>query len=343
MNTAFNNWCTLPTPMGEFRMYDTGNEDIRIICLGDIMDQGSEPLLRVHSSCIASEVFGALDCDCADQLQETMKLIASEGRGVVLHLHQEGRGQGLSLKIKAVRAMEVNKQDTVEAFDSLGLEQDIRCYAEAVNILEKVGINSVRLISNNPRKASFLKNRGIQVNTVNTNPTIRPENEEYLHSKNNKLGHKLPLDTATQTSSPINFYHSDQPWGELSNFSRHSMFIDGKIWPTAEHYYQAQKYKGTTHEEDIRQCSTPILAKIKATSLVLKRLPNWSEIKENIMLKALRAKFQQHPDLKIKLLNSGTRLLVEHTKNDNYWGDSGDGSGLNRLGHLLMQVRKELS
>ena len=70
-------WCSLPTPMGEFRMYDSGDEHVRVVCLGEIEDQGPEPLLRVHSSCLASEVFGAVDCDCADQLREAMKLGAA--------------------------------------------------------------------------------------------------------------------------------------------------------------------------------------------------------------------------------------------------------------------------
>ena len=85
-------------------------------------------MLRIHSSCIASEVFGALDCDCADQLEESMRMIAEHGSGIVIHLHQEGRGQGLSKKIEAISLMQKKQLDTVEAFDQLHLAHDIRDY-----------------------------------------------------------------------------------------------------------------------------------------------------------------------------------------------------------------------
>jgi GTP cyclohydrolase II len=341
-NTAAPNWCTLPTPMGRFRMYDTGDEDVRIVCMGNINAQGDAPLLRIHSSCLASEVFGALDCDCADQLREAMKRIANEGKGIVIHLHQEGRGQGLSKKIRAVRLMETVKFDTVEAFEALGLEQDTRDYTEAVKILKRFKLNSVRLISNNPRKRRFLEHSGIRVSSENTHPNVRLENEEYLHTKNEKLGHNLPLEDASDQAD-ILFYHSDQPWGELSNFSRHSVFLHDRVWPTVEHFYQAQKFIDRSLVEKVRRCHTPMLAKIMASSLTEEhRREDWGKIKETVMLEGLRAKFEQHPDLREQLVESGERLLIEHTRNDNYWGDGGNGVGANRLGKLLMQVRAAL-
>lgn len=340
---ALEIWCGLPTPMGEFRMYDSGDDHLRIVCLGEIEDQGVEPLLRIHSSCLASEVFGAVDCDCADQLRESMKLIATEGRGLIVHLHQEGRGQGLSQKIRAIHRMQQDGLDTVEAFDALGLEQDIRCYDAAVRLLQRLDIWSVRLISNNPRKSRYLQEHGVRVSMVNTHPTVRPESAEYLKSKKVKLGHQLPLEADGHLNGTIRFYHSDQPWGELSNFSRHAVFIGGRMWPTVEHFYQAQKFPNTPHEEAIRCCQTPMVAKVCATALTEKyRRQDWPAVKELVMLEGLRAKFGQHPDLANKLKRSGDRLLVEHTRNDTYWGDGGDGTGENRLGHLLMQVRAEL-
>jgi len=343
VQNILKNWCVLPTPMGEFRMYDSDDEHTRIISFGAFEHLGTEPLLRLHSSCLASEVFGALDCDCADQLREAMKLIASEGRGLVVHLHQEGRGQGLSHKIQAIHRMQRDGLDTVEAFDALGLKQDMRSYDEAVHLLHHLGISSVRLISNNPRKVRYLQQHGVRVTMVSTHPIIRPENAEYLKTKNTKLGHQLPLEVNGRLNGAIHFYHSDQPWGELSNFSRHAVFIQGRVWPTVEHFYQAQKFTDIPHGESIRCCETPILAKIRATALTEEhRHLDWPTVKEAVMLEGLRAKFSQHPDLAKLLLSSGDRLLVEHTRNDTYWGDGGDGSGKNRLGHLLMQVRTEL-
>jgi GTP cyclohydrolase II len=288
-------------------------------------------------------VFGALDCDCADQLREAMKLIMTEGRGLVIHIHQEGRGQGLSKKIRAVGLMQRAQLDTVEAFEKLGLEQDIRRYDAAVQVLRNAGIDSVRLISNNPRKIRYLQQHGIQVEMVNTHPRIRAENAEYLKTKKAKLGHHLPLEYIDDPDSVINFYHSDQPWDEFTNFSQHAIYLHDQVWPTIEHFYQAQKFAGTDYEETIRTCPTPLLAKNRAKALAAEySRPDWYRVRDDVMLTALRAKFTQHPDLRIRLLSTGTRKLVEHTGHDNYWADGGDGTGRNRLGELLMQVRTEL-
>jgi len=228
------NWCILPTIFGNFRMSDTQDEGIRVISVIPIEEINNNPLIRIHSSCIASQVFGAQDCDCRDQLHESMKLIANEKQGFIIHLHQEGRGHGLSKKIKAVSTMQKDNCDTVESFDKLGFKQDIRDFSKAIDIIKSLNLTSVRLISNNPYKVNALTTEGIEVNKIPTHPKIRKENREYLFSKNEKLGHTLPLDIVN-TTEDIYFYHSDQIWGELSNFSRHAVFIDSKIWPTVEH------------------------------------------------------------------------------------------------------------
>lgn len=343
-NSAFGSWCELPTTLGIFRMYDSGDERVRILTIGDIRAQGSHPLVRIQSSCMASEIFAARDCDCADQLRESMKLIATEGRGIILHLHQEGRGHGLSTKIRAVGMMQREHLDTTEAFDALGVEQDIRTYSSVVALLNGLGIDSVRLISNNPRKRDFLQASSIRVEMVSTHPVSRPENREYLQTKNAKLGHHLPLgDDVDQSSNPITFYHSDQPWGWLSNFSDHAIFMRSRVWPSVEHFYQAQKFVGTPNEEVIRLAETPTQAKLRAQEIAgSHRRVDWDLIKEHVMLEGLRAKFSQHPDLCRSLLATGERKLAERTTSDSYWGDGGDGLGRNRLGTLLMQVREEL-
>lgn len=329
--------------MGEFRMYDSGDDAVCIVSLGDLRELGARPLVRIHSSCMASEVFAARDCDCADQIREAMKRIATEGRGFLIHLRQEGRGHGLSLKIRAVGQMQRCGLDTVEAFEALGVEPDVRSYEGAVNVLRRLGISSVRLLTNNPRKARFLESVGVRVETVSTHPTVRAENRAYLASKNHKLGHRIPLEHDDDPSAPIRFYHSDQPWGALSNFSSHAILLRRRIWPTVEHYYQGQKFAGTIHEEAIRTAETPTLAKRRAEELTPDhRRADWATVKDRVMLAALRAKFQQHPDLCEQLLHTGDRELVEHTTNDTYWGDGGDGRGRNRLGELLMRVRGEL-
>ncbi len=336
-----DNWCELPTAMGDFRMYDLNDESLRLVCLGDVRHLGPRPLLRLHSSCLASEVFGALDCDCADQLRESMKLIAMHGRGLILHLHQEGRGQGLSHKIRAVGAMQREGLDTFEAFESLGLEQDTRTYGGAVEVLRVLGLFDVRLITNNHRKANFLREHGIVVETVPTHPCVRPQNAEYLRTKRERLGHALELDTPAG-GGDVCFYHSDQPYGVFSNFSAHAVFLHGRIWPTTEHYYQSQKFHGSEREELVRCARTPTLAKRLATRWRDERRSDWSAVRVGVMREALAAKFDQHPDLRELLVRTRSRRLREHTELDSFWGDGGDDSGENMLGRLLMDVRRGL-
>ena len=338
-----DNWCPLPTSFGNFRMYDTGNEEIRIVSLGDINELRQPVLIRIHSSCLASEVFGALDCDCADQLSESIKLISTEGEGIIFHLHQEGRGQGLSNKIRAVRMMEIESIDTAESFEKLGLKQDVRNYDPIALMIKQLSISSVRLISNNPRKKSYLEAKGIEVSTVNTHPTLRTENEAYLHSKNEKLGHNIPISQEMELTEVIEFYHSDQPWGEFSNFSRHAVFIDNVIWNTVEHFYQASKFEKTEHIEFVRRSPSPMAAKERALNLKSFKRANWEEEKEKVMYRGITAKFLQHPELEKKLISTGSAHLIELTSKDPYWGQSKDGKGSNRLGELLMSLRNELS
>jgi ribA/ribD-fused uncharacterized protein len=140
----------------------------------------------------------------------------------------------------------------------------------------------------------------------------------------------------------INFYSTAGEYGCFSNFSRHSIFLKGKRWPTSEHYFQAQKFAGTEHEEAVRLCKKPGEAAAMGRDRKRPLRRDWESVKEQVMLEALRAKFTQHNDLKAILLGTGDAVLVEHTAKDSYWGDGGDGSGKNRLGQLLMKVRDEL-
>ena len=140
----------------------------------------------------------------------------------------------------------------------------------------------------------------------------------------------------------INFYSTTGEHGCFSNFSRHSIFLAGKRWPTSEHFFQAMKFAGTEHEETVRLCKTPMQAAEMGRSRKLPLRREWESVKDKIMLEAVWAKFSQHDDLKAILLGTGDAKLVEHTERDAYWGDGGDGSGRNRLGQILMQIREQL-
>lgn len=141
---------------------------------------------------------------------------------------------------------------------------------------------------------------------------------------------------------PILFYSTKGTYGAFSNFSAHPFVIGGKRWPTTEHYFQAQKFAGTEHEEAIRLIDSPMVAARMGRSRQRPLRKDWDAAKDDIMRTALHAKFTQHQDLQTLLLSTGEAQLIEHTKNDSYWADGGDGSGKNRLGILLMELRDQL-
>jgi len=140
----------------------------------------------------------------------------------------------------------------------------------------------------------------------------------------------------------IKFYKTSDPYGCFSNFAAFPINLKGKVWPTTEHYFQGQKFPESQHEEDIRLCKSPMIAARMGRDRSKPLRPDWETIKDDIMREALRAKFTQHPDLKTTLLETGDAEIIEHTTNDRYWGDGGDGSGRNMLGRLLMEIRSEL-
>ena len=143
-------------------------------------------------------------------------------------------------------------------------------------------------------------------------------------------------------SNAIRFYRVGDAYGEFSNFSPHPIEIEGKPWPTSEHYFQAKKFVGTEHEELIRRCESPMTAARPGRDRSLPLRADWESVKDDVMRTALRAKFTQHPALGELLLSTGDAPIVEHTANDRYWADGGDGSGTNRLGELLVELRGEL-
>lgn len=140
----------------------------------------------------------------------------------------------------------------------------------------------------------------------------------------------------------IKFYSVNDEYGQLSNFALFPIKIDGKLWPSSEHYFQAQKFSDIHYQEKIRRTRSPMQAAILGRDRKQKLRRDWNSIKESIMLKALYAKFTQHEELRLLLCETGNAKLIEHTDNDTYWGDGGDGKGENRLGLLLMHVRESL-
>jgi len=140
----------------------------------------------------------------------------------------------------------------------------------------------------------------------------------------------------------IKFYSVREPYGCFSNFSKHKVFIQ-TTWPTTEHYFQAQKFLDMALQLKIRAAKSPMIAARMGRNRSWPLRPDWDDAKDDIMRTAIRAKVMQHADVRETLLATGDAEIVEHTSNDRYWGDGGDGSGSNMLGRILMEVRAELT
>jgi len=140
----------------------------------------------------------------------------------------------------------------------------------------------------------------------------------------------------------IQFYKVNDPYGEFSNFASSPIVLESQVWPTVEHYFQASKFEDFRIGDMIRSMKSPMDAAKEGRNRANKLKSNWEEIKDRVMYKALKAKFLQHPALKKILLKTEDMVIIEHTSNDSYWADGGDGSGKNMLGTLLMRVREEL-
>lgn len=184
----------MPTQFGHFKLIafqekNTSNEHLALI-KGDW--QAGEPIMvRVHSSCFTGDILGSLRCDCGEQLHKAMQMVEEEGKGVILYMNQEGRGIGLVNKLKAYRLQEEG-MDTVEANLHLGFQMDQRDYGVGAQILRHLGIQKLRLISNNPKKRVGLIGYGLEiVDNVPLKIDPNPHNERYLQTKRDKLGHEI--------------------------------------------------------------------------------------------------------------------------------------------------------
>ena len=186
-----------PTRWGKFRIHgfeasyengsDRAKEEAVALVMGDVTS--TPPLVRIHSQCLTGDVFGSLRCDCRQQLEMALSMIAEQGAGVLIYEQQEGRGIGLMAKLQAYELQDAGL-DTVEANERLGFKADHRNFTLPGEILKALGIQKVRLLSNNPDKVSALEQAGIEVvERVPCEVAPSPHAEDYLKTKKEKLGH----------------------------------------------------------------------------------------------------------------------------------------------------------
>ena len=187
----------IPSRYGELRViaYSVSHEEQvpLAIILGDLKSVPA-PVVRMHSSCFTGDLLASLRCDCGDQLQIALSMIAKEGCGAVVYLPQEGRGIGLVSKLQAY-VLQDQGLDTVEANHKLGFKADIRDYMVGLQILKDLGLNQIRLLTNNPKKTDAFVYAGVDLQVVEQIPIIAPpevERRDYLATKRDKMGHRLP-------------------------------------------------------------------------------------------------------------------------------------------------------
>lgn len=181
----------LPTVHGEFdiHVFENANKQEHVLLTHGLPNNDIVPLIRIHSECLTGDAFGSLKCDCGPQLNTAMQLIIAHGCGAILYLRQEGRGIGLTNKIRAY-ALQDQGHDTVEANTLLGLPDDARTYEMCQVMLERVGVNKAYLLTNNPDKLHALETLGIDIiKRVPLVPSVNAHNFAYLKVKQAKMGH----------------------------------------------------------------------------------------------------------------------------------------------------------
>lgn len=290
-------------------------------------------LVRIHSECHFGDVFRAKNCDCRAQLDFAESEIIKAGRGIIIYMDgHEGRGAGIVNKVKALHVQQSTGLSTAKAYETLELPMDKRRYGAAVEIIKYFGLTAITLLTNNPAKIKPFEKAGIKVERRSCWVGENQHNRSYLNSKTEEMGH---------IEDPVYFGDPKHP---LANFHAARIEIGDRVYDSIEHYYQAQKF---IEHADIYEivATAPTAQEAKDRSREHQSLvrSDWGAVKEEVMYRASVAKFTQHEDLRVILLATGSRPLIEDSPDDPYWGITPDGKGLNRMGVMLASARELFS
>lgn len=307
-----------------------------VLKAGDVQAKESV-LVRVHDRCVTSEIFRSTHCDCRHQLEQAMERIQQEG-GLIIYTYQEGRGIGLAKKIETYALRQTQGLNTYESHVHLNLPIDARRYEFVPAILQFFQVSSIRLLSNNPYKQQKLADLGLEiVEVIDINSEYHQVSIPYIREKATGMGHEgLGV-----------FFHALDGSAEscFSSFFPVTVHLDGRAWPTAEHYYQAQKFDSQAMPALVQAIAKAPTAQA-AAELAQKNKKyirqNWQEQKLDVMQKVVLAKFMQSDHCREILLNTKDRPIYESSPADSYWGVGEYGSGQNHLGKILMAVRSLL-
>ncbi len=297
----------LPTQFGEFMIYgyrDTkDNSEHVAVVKGDPAEFKDKPVMvRVHSECLTGDALGSLRCDCRMQLQAALKMIENVGSGVIIYLRQEGRGIGLINKLKAYSLQDIG-YDTVEANERLGFPADLRNYGVGAQMLNDLGVQKIRLITNNPRKIAGLKGYGIEV--VDRVPLLIEANDyntTYLATKAEKLGHMLLqtylVTVAIQWDETKEEGRRKKEEGRRKKEEGEEVFIPGRQSAIANRYEHLEKlrYLAATHDLLLKEEARPVgIALFGQNSLIFHlgfdqaglAAPDWYEQTNHPYVKAI--------------------------------------------------------
>lgn len=324
----------LPTKYGSFMMTSFGEKENFYLATNNT---AHIPYIRIHSECVSWDCFWSRLCDCQEQLHQSLELIQKYG-WFLFYLRQEWRWQWLHNKMRAIHIEQTEWKDTIQAYNLLWLDIDIRSYNEVIDILRHYWIKKIKLISNNPQKHKVISDHGIEIESITIMSTVNRHNNSYLYTKKEKLWHTLSL-YDYQDNEKIYFYEPNDEYGRLANFSHHPITINNTAYQTVEHYYQSQKFVWTEQEKEIIDATTPIMAKKLSRKYQDQVISIRNDIKEFIMRQGNIAKYNQHQDLKSKLLETWNKVIIENALDDSYWWIGKDGLWMNRMWLMLMNLR----